>query len=128
MLDPQTAAEPSAALLSSQKCPLGSTALRGYEKPLEFGMRTVVYGPVAATVAEGAARAARTTVSPSRVSSLVRMTLETALGPKTCSAYADAAAAAAGWATPIIASRVTSPVSSSSVIPSVPSGRRGITR
>jgi hypothetical protein len=38
------------------------------------------------------------------------------------------AAGAAGWATPIMASRVTSAASSSSLIPSVPDGRRGITR
>ena len=37
-------------------------------------------------------------------------------------------AGAAGSATPIIESRVTSEASSSSVIPSLPSGRRGITR
>jgi len=38
------------------------------------------------------------------------------------------AAGAAGWPTPIMASRVTSAASSSSLIPSVPDGRRGITR
>ena len=37
-------------------------------------------------------------------------------------------AGVAGWATPIIESRVTSAASSSSPIPSLPPGRRGITR
>jgi hypothetical protein len=37
-------------------------------------------------------------------------------------------AGAADWATPIIESRVTSAANSSSLIPSLPAGRRGITR
>jgi len=37
-------------------------------------------------------------------------------------------AGAAGWATPIIESRVISAASPSSLMPSVPAGRRGITR
>jgi len=37
-------------------------------------------------------------------------------------------AGAAGWATPIIESRVISAASPSSPMPSVPAGRRGITR
>src|SRR6266581_7242468 len=44
LLEPQTAAEPSAALLSSQNRPLFVIASRGSENPLEFGTRTVVNG------------------------------------------------------------------------------------
>src|SRR6266566_590118 len=44
LLEPQTAAEPSAALLSSQNRPLFVIASRGSENPFEFGSRTVVNG------------------------------------------------------------------------------------
>src|SRR4051794_8249766 len=46
--EPQTAAEPFAALLSSQIWPVGVTDSRGSAKPLEPGTRTVTNGPVEA--------------------------------------------------------------------------------
>src|SRR5438105_10346426 len=51
--EPHTAAELSAALLISQKWPLGVTATRGSEKPCECARRTVLYREAAAP-ADGA--------------------------------------------------------------------------
>src|SRR5438270_9154429 len=63
-VDPQTAAEPSAALLSIQKLPVLSIASRGSEKPFESGKTTVVNVPLPAAPAD-VPTASTVTVRPS---------------------------------------------------------------